>query len=110
MWSKRYKPVPGWRAKRTICDKIGEKPIISYCVIECPHYIADRKERAYYPITISNIAKLCGVAERTLYRWELRYVNKVLKQKGYDFSVIRINESAHGKYYTTKEIPNGALR
>lgn len=40
-WSREFKPVPGWKARRQKRAVLGE----TYTVYACPKYLPDRLER-----------------------------------------------------------------
>ena len=37
-WSRYFKPVPGWDAKRKDVSMGKNKKLVSYCVINCPKF------------------------------------------------------------------------
>lgn len=41
LWSKSYKPIPGWKAKATIV-KDSEGDFSSYRIISCPEFVEGR--------------------------------------------------------------------
>jgi hypothetical protein len=62
-WSKKFKKVKGWIAKKTIIkgDPNGLEPNIdSYLVIECPKFIKDERSLCTLGVTNTIVAKKLG--------------------------------------------------
>ena len=44
-WAYAFKPVPGWEARETICDKTETHEVHSYHVENCPKFLKDKPGR-----------------------------------------------------------------
>lgn len=82
-WSRDLTPVPGWKAKtREITLKNGEKSV-SYFVIKCPLFTADRKSGAVVrKTTIRELAKICDVSLSTVSKWSDERLTEKIRSAG----------------------------
>ena len=67
-WALRSKPVPGWEAEQ---NELG------YLVKSCPLYIEDDQ----IEISTKKLAEILGVTQRSVFRYSIQHINKLLKPK-----------------------------
>lgn len=93
-WSKKFKKVKGWTAKKTIIkgDPAGLDPEIkSYLVLKCPLYEKEHfKEQHIVKVSNKVVTEWLGINTRTYFRTttrkereqnKQRYIDEVLNKK-----------------------------
>ena len=78
-WSKYFKPVEGWEAEPTTV-KDENYTYSSYLVKSCPEFEPDNRR----VLTNAKIAKMFGVSERSIQRWDIKKISETAKAKGYN--------------------------
>lgn len=84
-WSKNFKKVKGWEAKKTVIkgDPNGNEPDIkSYRIISCPLYIPDSISEK---ITHYQVARWLGINIRTYYRMFTKKDKEINKAKYFEY-------------------------
>ena len=75
-WSKKFKPVKGWKADKTYIPSDGS---ISYMVHECPKYKLDK-----LIMSPELVSRLTGINVRQIYRLPHKQVIGKLLKLGYE--------------------------
>lgn len=79
-WSKNYKPIKNWVAKKRWLS-CGSKLDITYQIQSCPEYEFEPYTRC---MTVDEIAAQCGISKRTVWR---KILSGEIKSKDYKKTV-----------------------
>ena len=76
-WSKRFKPVKGWEAEKTVIQDV-RGDCESYHVISCPRYRPDRRKT----ISMPEVLKALNINRHVYYQSSIKEIERRLKAKG----------------------------